>query len=127
MNRVTEARNRALGKEEAYALMVDAIGKCIAEGRLVDYLNEVGSKELARRMRLMSDEESARALEMDAAIAAGEERGRSVGIEIGLEKGFDLGKTEAVIGMAKSLKANNVPFKTISECSGLSLEEIARI
>jgi len=59
------------------------------------------------------------------------QRGRSVGIEIGLEKGIgkglDLGKTEAVIGMAKAFKARNVAAKTTCECTGLSAEEILKL
>lgn len=54
----------------------------------------------------------------------GMEKGIAEGMEKGMEKGLEKGKVEECRLIASNLKQQGIPFKTISQCTGLSIKEI---
>ena len=52
---------------------------------------------------------------------------RRLGIEEGIKKGIEQGKKEQQISIARSLKNAGIDIKTISENTGLSIEEIKNL
>ena len=61
-------------------------------------------------------------------LAEGLEKGLEKGIAEGMEKGMEKGKAEGKVEechlIASNLKQQGIPFKTISQCTGLSIKEI---
>ena len=57
-------------------------------------------------------------------LAEGLEKGIAEGMEKGMEKGKAEGKVEECHLIASNLKQQGIPFKTISQCTGLSIKEI---
>lgn len=57
-------------------------------------------------------------------LAEGMEKGMAEGMEKGMEKGLEKGKVEECRLIASNLKQQGIPFKTISQCTGLSIKEI---
>lgn len=51
-------------------------------------------------------------------------KGLAEGLAEGLEKGMEKGKVEECRLIASNLKQQGIPFKTISQCTGLSIKEI---
>ena len=60
----------------------------------------------------------------NSAIRKGLAEGLAEGMEKGMEKGLEKGKVEECRLMASNLKQQGIPFKTISQCTGLSIKEI---
>ena len=51
-------------------------------------------------------------------------KGLAEGLAEGMEKGLEKGKVEECRLIASNLKQQGIPFKTISQCTGLSIKEI---
>ncbi|MCQ2075352.1 MAG: hypothetical protein MJY77_09290, partial [Bacteroidaceae bacterium] len=76
-----------------------------------------------------------RAAELEAAIDKGRELGRTVGLEQGLKEGRKEGRLEGeIIGRKKKaiedatkFKAAGVASDIISQCTGLTLEEVENL
>ena len=64
------------------------------------------------------------AAELEAAIDKGRELGRTVGMEQGLKEGREQGRAEKAIEDATKFKAAGVAPDIISQCTGLTLEEV---
>ena len=60
----------------------------------------------------------------NSAIRKGLAEGLAEGMEKGMEKGLEKGKVEECRLIASNLKQQGIPFKTISQCTGLSIKEI---
>lgn len=59
--------------------------------------------------------------------AEGREEGRAEGIAEGIEKGREEGIKEGKRAIARNMKSLNIPSATISQATGLSVEEIERL
>ena len=53
--------------------------------------------------------------------------GRNEGIAIGEERGISMGVQQAKLETAKIMLLKNISFEIISECTGLSVEEIEQL
>ena len=63
---------------------------------------------------------------IEKGIAEGIEKGREEGIEKGREEGREEGAKEKQIEIARNLKAASIPYETICQTTGLSLEEVKK-
>ena len=53
-----------------------------------------------------------------------EQRGKKEGYSVGLSDGISQGSQQAKIETAKNMLQKNISIEVISECTGLSLDEI---
>ena len=63
----------------------------------------------------------------DSGFSAGEEHGFSLGRNEGISLGITQGAREAKLETAKNMRFRNIPIDVISECTGLSVEEIEKL
>jgi len=122
-NRLSEAKASAKDKEDEYPLMLLAFKKCIAEGCLARYLKGVDFEGIVRGMQHMFDSEIAMAQEMEVAMY----ESRTEGLAEGEAKGIEIGRSEAIIEMAKAMVADGFKLAKISQLTGLPVEAIARL
>ena len=64
---------------------------------------------------------------IDEAKEKGIETGKKIGIKTGIETGKKMGIETEKIEIAKSMLKKKLDINTISECTGLSLEEIKNL
>ena len=65
--------------------------------------------------------------ELDTALDKGREEGRAVGREEGLAKGIGQGIGQGKLDAARKMKAVNIADEVISQCTGLTLEQISEL
>ena len=65
--------------------------------------------------------------ELDTALDKGREKGREEGIAIGREEGLAKGIEQGKLDAARKMKVANLPDDVISQCTGLTLEQISEL
>ena len=65
--------------------------------------------------------------ELDTALDKGREEGREEGIAIGREEGLAKGIEQGKLDAARKMKVANLPDDVISQCTGLTLEQISEL
>ena len=95
------------------------------------------TEEVCRRLLMVADETTLSPEEQDvydywmklardnkSVLAYAQEEGETKGIAKGLEEGIAKGKAEALLEVAKKMKAQDLPIRTISDCTGLDIPAI---
>jgi hypothetical protein len=114
IDRVRE-NGKTMPPEEA---LKNAINSCIHKGILNEFLEEHSSE--VRNMLLTE-------WNWDDAKEVWQEEARETGMEQGLEQGLAQGRESRNVEVAKNALAKGLPFETISEITGLSLEAIEKL
>ena len=99
-----------------------AIKEAIKKGFLSDYLNRK-STEVQNMLLAEYDYDTDIAVQRKEAFDDGVSIGRNEGISIGISQGAQQAKLET----AKIMLLKNISFEIISECTGLSVEEIEQL
>ena len=103
-----------------------AIKEAIKKGFLSDYLNRK-STEVQNMLLAEYDYDTDIAVQRKEAFDDGVSIGRNEGIAIGEERGISMGVQQAKLETAKIMLLKNISFEIISECTGLSVEEIEQL
>ena len=99
-----------------------AIKEAIKKGFLSDYLNRK-STEVQNMLLAEYDYDTDIAVQRKEAF----DDGIAVGEKIGEERGISLGVQQNRLETAKIMLLKNISFEIISECTGLSVEEIEQL
>ena len=65
--------------------------------------------------------------QLDYARSEGLAKGMAQGIEKGMKKGIEQGEANAKAAIAKAMKDKGIDIATISECTGIPIEEIGKL
>ena len=103
-----------------------AIKEAIKKGFLSDYLNRK-STEVQNMLLAEYDYDTDIAVQRKEAFDDGVSIGRNEGIAIGEERGISMGVQQNRLETAKIMLLKNISFEIISECTGLSVEEIEQL
>ena len=83
--------------------------------------------EIDKRAQLLYARNEGTRIGMERGMRLGKREGRKEGMELGLANGFSKGIEQANKETARRMKAADIPTETISQCTGLSLEQIAEL
>ena len=113
-------------ESEVHEPFTTAIKEAIKKGFLSDYLNRK-STEVQNMLLAEYDYDTDIAVQRKEAFDDGVSIGRNEGIAIGEERGISMGVQQAKLETAKIMLLKNISFEIISECTGLSVEEIEQL
>ena len=102
--------------------LTTAIKQAIKKGFLSDYLNRK-STEVQNMLLAEYDYDTDIAVQRKEAF----EDGIAIGEKVGEERGISMGVQQAKLETAKIMLLKNISFEIISECTGLSVEEIEQL
>ena len=119
-------------------VIVKVLDKCKKEGILTEFLDKYGTEIVEMLFKELTREEDLEISRLDgyeegerAGFTKGERAGFSKGERAGFSKGeragAERGAKQEKIGIAKKLKELGLGMDTISESTGLTLEEIAEL
>jgi len=81
----------------------------------------------SQEVRMRHEYEMSAILDENTRIKRARSEGLSSGYRKGEARGIVKGEAETSLSIAKSMKADGIPFMTISKYTGLSVEKIARL
>ena len=102
--------------------LTTAIKEAIKKGFLSDYLNRK-STEVQNMLLAEYDYDTDIAVQRKEAF----DDGIAIGEKVGEERGISMGVQQAKLETAKIMLLKNISFEIISECTGLSVEEIEQL
>ena len=103
-------------------VIVEVLDKCKKEGILTEFLDKYGTEIVEMLFKELTREEDLEISRLD-----GYEEGERAGFSKGERAGAERGAKQEKIGIAKKLKELGLGMDTISESTGLTLEEIAEL
>ena len=115
-------------------VIVEVLDKCKKEGILTEFLDKYGTEIVEMLFKELTREEDLEISRLDgyeegfnSGERAGFTKGERAGFSKGERAGAERGAKQEKIGIAKKLKELGLGMDTISESTGLTLEEIAEL
>jgi predicted transposase/invertase (TIGR01784 family) len=107
-------------------VIVEVLDKCRKEGILTEFLDKYGTEIVEMLFKELTREEDLEISRLDG-YEEGFTRGEHAGFSKGERAGAERGAKQEKIGIAKKLKQLGLSVDSISESTGLTLEEIAEL
>ena len=102
--------------------ITELISGCIDSGILPEFLKKYGTEMVAMLFRELTREE-----DMEISRLDGYDDGLEEGLRRGEAFGFEKGRANAILELAKAMKSNGRPITNIAADTGLTVEEIERL